>query len=648
MHYHARKQLYFRIESLSLALMCGIVGVIARNAAGKQWFSYVSHALPSVAHRGPDAQRTFSDEGFYFGHCRLSVIDVSEAAHQPMVHPEVVLTYNGEIFNYPALRTELAQSGVVFQTHSDTEVLLQAYRHYGINVLHLLNGFFAFGLFDRKQQKAYVVRDRFGEKPLYYYFNDDVLVFASTLQALLSFPIAQSIDRTSLVQYLQLNFIPAPFTILQNVFRLLPGSLLEVDPSATEWVQCRRWFSPMDPKEPWSGNAYPAACQHLFELMDDSVRIRLTSDVPLGVFLSGGLDSSVVAALACRHKPKLQTFSIGFPENKFFDETPWALAVAKHIGSEHVVFPITRKQLGAAVDGVLDRLGEPFADSSALAVFLLSQCTRQSVKVALSGDAGDELFAGYLRHAAHYRMLHQGFVERLILLAQPFWAWLPQSRNATWTNRFRQLHRFASGHRHPLPERYWQWSTVASYEEVYQLLSQPADEQQYLARKQQILQPIRAWPTMEGVLLNDLTWILPDDMLVKVDTMSMAHGLEVRPPFLDHRVVAFAMSLPAHFKIDKRRRKKIVYDTFSSLLPKALFHKPKRGFELPLHALLTHELKEKVEQCCHGPVARELGLFDPEALHRLQRQLFSTNPGDSPARMWNLIVLVEWIRRNLL
>ncbi len=628
--------------------MCGLTGLIAKNDTGRQWMQYI-HAAAGVLHqRGPDAQHFFVKETVAFGHCRLSVIDLAETAGQPMSDESgrFTIIYNGEIFNYRDLKKQLAAKGEKFHTQSDTEVLLRLYMMHGKEMLPMLNGFFAFAVFDSKEKTCFVARDRFGVKPLLYYEDENCLLFASEMKALLQFPLKRVIDAVSLQEYLQLNYIPAPDTIFAGVKKLQAGHYLWWNGLQTS---LHAYYSlPAAVNNTPAPTDYAAKQQELFELLEDAVRIRLISDVPLGAFLSGGLDSSVICGLAARHTDKLKTFSIGYHEDGFFDETNYAKAVARHFNTDHTVFSVTRAQLYESLYDVLNYLDEPFADSSALPVFILSKLTRQEVKVALSGDGADELFGGYMKHTAEYRARHAGFPERAVAALYPLLKHFASSRNSTTMNRMRQLQRFAEGMYMSRQDRYWRWCSLAGDEETKALLLHGNDESMWRSRKNNLTRHVQASDDMNEVLLNDMELVLPNDMLYKVDAMSMANGLEVRTPFLDYRVAAFACSMPAECKVNKRYRKMIVNDTFRKMLPAALYHRPKRGFEIPLHGFLTTELRSQIENdYCAKDFIMSQQVFDYDVVSKLKHRLFSKNPGDSAARIWALIVFQHWWKQYM-
>lgn len=612
---------------------------------------HVTNATMALAKRGPDFQDIYLDEFVALGHRRLSIIDTSAAANQPMsdASKRFYLVFNGEIFNYCELKKELEDKGVVFTTSSDTEVLLNLFIQEKEKCLNKLNGFFAFCIYDKQEQTFFVARDRYGIKPLLYHFDEDKFLFGSEMKAMMEYGLEREIDHASLYTYLQLNYIPAPATILKNIKKLLPGHFLTISYKKLE-THC---YYTIPQKEAASNTlSYEQAKTKLAELLEDSVQRRLISDVSLGAFLSGGIDSSVIVALASKHKPDLHTFSIGFADEKFFDETHYANLIAKHYKTNHTVFSLTNNDLLSHVNSVLDSLDEPFADSSALNVNILSKETRKHATVALSGDGADELLAGYNKHAAFNRIINRGWQENLIGSLSPVFKLLPQSRNSSWGNRIRQLNRFAEGMKLDSKERYWQWAGFAKESEALTLLSenskQKFEKQEYEKRKQEQLRFISSKESIREILLTDMNLVLPNDMLTKVDLMSMAHGLEVRVPFLDYRVVDFIFSLPDDYKINRSIRKRILQDTFQDVLPAELYNRPKKGFEVPLLKWFRNELKSLiVDDLLSEKNIREQGIFEYAEIEKLKRQLFSNNPQDVHARIWGLVVFQWWWRKYM-
>lgn len=631
--------------------MCGITGVYAFNLVGQVSMVNVANATMALERRGPDVQDIYHDQTVALGHRRLSIIDTSAEGNQPMFDRSgrYCIIFNGEIYNYRSLRGELEAKGVSFHSKTDTEVLLNLYLLEGKECLHKLNGFFAFAIYDRQEGSLFIARDRLGIKPLYYMWDEDRLLFASEMKSILQYGIEKAIDYSALYTYLQLSYIPAPATIFKKVKKLLPGHCIEIKQGQ---VRLEKYYKVPYDRNRSTTDSYETQQKRLEELLERSVQRRLVADVPLGSFLSGGIDSSVIATLAKRHKPDLHTFSIGYQDEKFFDETVYARKVAQKIGSEHTVFSLTNRDLYEKVNQVLDYIDEPFADSSAIAVYILSQQTRQHATVALSGDGADELFSGYNKHAAFLKIIQGGSAANAIKHLGPLWSVLPKSRNNALTNTFRQLHRFSRGMQLSSKERYWQWAGYATGKEVDKLLSdqslQMLDRQEYETLKNEWLLHVPAQESINDLLYTDVHLVLTDDMLTKVDRMSMANSLEVRVPFLDHELAEFAFQLPIDSKITPKIRKRILQDTFRNILPAELYNRPKKGFEVPLLKWFRREMHSLItDDLLADSFVEQQGVFNVQEIRRLKRQLFSRNPGDVHARIWMLIVFQWWWKKYL-
>jgi asparagine synthase (glutamine-hydrolysing) len=630
--------------------MCGITGIFAFNLLGKINKIHITNATMALEKRGPDYQDVYFDEWVGLGHRRLSIIDTSSIAHQPMwdASKRYCIVFNGEIFNYQELKQELLATGFTFHSQSDTEVLLNLYILEKEKCLPKLNGFFAFCVYDKQEQSFFLARDRFGIKPLLYVHDEDKFLFASEMKSILQYGIEKELDYTSLHTYLQLNYIPAPKTIFKSVQKLLPGHFAII---TKRQLSITSYYSIPFSEGENNVLSYADAKGKLATLLETAVQRRLMADVPLGSFLSGGIDSSVVTGLASRHKKNLHTFSIGFKDEKFFDETAYASLVAKHFQTEHTVFSLTNQDLYQHVHSILDYLDEPFADSSAINVYILSQETRKHATVALSGDGADELLGGYNKHAAFLRVIQAGWKEKGVASLLPLWKLLPKSRNGTLSNTVRQLQRFAEGMKLSSRERYWRWAGFATEEESLRILSTSAREkligQEYSTFKKSLLQAFSEKETINEILLTDTKLVLPNDMLTKVDLMSMANSLEVRVPFLDYEVVNFIFSLPADFKINASMRKRILQDAFRDVLPAQLYNRPKKGFEVPLLKWFRNEMRSLIENdLLSKQFVEEQGIFQYEEIEKLKRQLFSNNPGDVHARIWGLVVFQWWWKKN--
>ena len=618
---------------------------MAFNEIGRMHMIHLANATKSLEHRGPDFQNTFIHERVGLGHRRLSVIDPTPAGNQPMSDGEgrYRIVFNGEIYNYRALRKQLQNKGIEFNSESDTEVLLKLYIYHGTECLSLLNGCFALAIFDTFKNELLLARDRFGINPLLYYLDKDKFIFASEMRSLLAYNLPKALDYESLNLYLELNYVPAPFTMLEGVRKLLPGEWLKIS-SPEPHIASYYSFPPLRNSDEQPD---PDPKLKITELLEEAVVKRLVSDVPLGAFLSGGIDSSVIVALASKHLEKVSTFSIGFRDQPFFDETKYAETVAKKFDTRHTVFNLDNQQLYNHLFNLWDHLDEPFADSSALPTYILSKYTRQSVTVALSGDGADELFGGYNKHQALKRSMDGGATNVAIGMMAPFFAILPKSRNSFMSNKIRQLDRMARGLKLSLPQRYWFWAGIASNQEALALLNneslinlnQPAVE----GRRQNLLKTIGPNAGLNEILLTDMKMVLPNDMLTKVDWMSMAHGLEVRVPFLDHHLVNYVSNLQPDIKVKDRMGKRILRDAFKDVLPKEVYQRPKKGFEVPLLNWMRTELRGVIEnELLNENTLKDQGLFDLTYINTLKKQLNSNNPQDSAARIWGLLVFQKW------
>lgn len=640
--------------------MCGIVGVISNN---KKQLIAIKSATQSLSKRGPDHQETCAYNNLALGHARLSIIDTSSAANQPFkdLSQRYTLVFNGEIYNHLELRKELEQEGIIFNTSSDTEVLLYLYIKYGKECLEKLNGFFAFAIYDKEQNSLFLARDRYGIKPLLYYFDGSDFIFASEMKALFHFTIDKTIDKVSLFNYLQFNYIPTNSSILTSVSKIKPGHFIYIDDISTiSKIEEQEYYHiPFNEKETIQKNAYnyDKAKEMLRNLMDNSVQKRLVADVPVGTFLSGGVDSSIISLLASRHKADLNTFSIGYKDEPYFDETKYANAVAKKISTNHHVFQLTNDEMLENLHEILDYIDEPFADSSAIAVYILSKYTKKQVSVALSGDGADEMFSGYNKHMAEFNARHPGIKELLVKTGYPVWKNLPKSRNNRFTNLNRQLYKFGLGAKLSNKDRYWKWASIISEEKANYLLKEElifnphrlSDVAfDYKKRKEFLLKYIRKDGDLNDVLHTDMQMVLVNDMLRKVDSMSMANSLEVRTPFLDHKVVNFAFSLPRAFKINGNMKKKILQDAFREDLPEEIYNRPKHGFEVPLLNWFKNELNSLInDDLLNDGFIEEQGIFNVSAVQELKNKLYSKNPEDAQATIWALIVFNSWWKKYI-
>lgn len=630
--------------------MCGIVGYLQKNGQ-PSYHQTLTKAAVCLNKRGPDAQQVKQvSANVWLAHARLSIIDTSSIANQPMSDPSgrYTIVFNGEIFNYRELRTEYLQ-GHPFVSTSDTEVLLYLYMKLGVGCLNLLNGFFAFAIHDAQTNQTFIARDRYGIKPLHIFSDERMVVFASEVKAIVEFPIARKLNSSTLALYLQLNYIPDNIGMLHGMQRLKPGHYAVLQPNGVLNIQQYYTIPYVPGTHIQPASSYENAQLTLKKLIEEAVQRRLVSDVPLGSFLSGGIDSSIVTACAARHVRQLNTFSIGYKDETYFDETMYANLVAKKFGTNHTVFSVSNDEMFEHIHDILNYIDEPFADSSAIAVYILSKKTRQRVTVALSGDGGDELFAGYNKHRAEVLMLKGGLLNALLKPIAPLAAVLPQSRHGSVGNLFRKIHRYVGAMGITPAERYWRWCSLLPKDKAIELINNLTDvsKKEAAARMHEIMNAVKNNGEINDVLYADMQMVLSGDMLAKVDLMSMANSLEVRVPLLDYTVVDYAFSLPANYKNDGNVGKKVLKDAFRNILPQELFNRPKHGFEVPLRKWLTGGLRSLVEKdLLSKEYISAQGIFNLESVEGLKKQLYSSNPGDTHATIWALVVFQHWYKNN--
>ncbi len=613
--------------------MCGIVGYKLFNGVSKSQKEDLSNAISKLGQRGPDSSGIYFYNQVGIAQTRLSIIDPSEKGNQPMSDStgRYTLIFNGEIYNYKELSHLVANHQL--KSTSDTEVLMYLLINEGINCLEKLNGFFALAFYDKEEDSLLIARDRMGIKPLLYYQDEEKLVFASEMKALFSFSISKKINSEALYWYLKLNYIPGSLALIEGVKKLEPGHYISVKDQRIE----KSSFVNNDDQDQ-SNIEFESAKNSLVERLEESVKYRLISDVPLGSFLSGGLDSSAIVALASRHHSNLSTFSIGYRDHKFFDETNYAELVAEKFQTNHTTFSLTNDDLLEDLTDIINYIDEPFADSSAIPTYILSKHTRKHVKVALSGDGADELFGGYYKHQALNDSLENSLKGSLLKFLNPLIAQLPQSRSGSWTNLIRRANKYGKMMKMSDHERYWFLASIVN--DPSHLLLKGVGFERIQSLKNLFLSND---PDFNQYLDADLAMLLPGDMLTKVDLMSMANSLEVRVPFLDKNVVSFARSLPAHFKMNGRQRKRIVHEAFKDILPSELYYRPKKGFEVPLlQWLRTDLLRDLDNSLFNSDFLVHQGFFQAEEVMKLRKKLLSNNPGDVHATIWALYVFQKW------
>ena len=622
--------------------MCGIAGIVALDPQRPVSAAPMTDMLACIRHRGPDDNGIHALPGVVLGHHRLSIIDVA-SGHQPLFgrRDSTVVVINGEVYNYRELARELAASGSRFRTASDSEVAAHAYDAWGIDAIDRLDGMFAMAIWDGAAQRFLLARDRMGEKPLFYTVADGLLIFASELSAVLAHPaVPVRLDPCALREYLALEYVPAPHSLIAGVHKLEPGSLLTLERGR---ITTKRYWS-IDPVPRERPLPYGDAVVELRRRIDAAVLSRLVSDVPLGVFLSGGIDSSTVAALAARHGA-LETFSIGFAEPSF-DESTHARAVAKHIGSHHHERIVRADEMAELVPRLGHMLDEPIGDASILPTAVLSRFAREHVTVALGGDGGDELFAGYPMHQAHriaplLRALPQPLLRAGLRTAGA----LPVSHN-NFAFGFKAT-TFLRGAAEPPPRNHAVWMSSfppASHAALLHpdVLASAGECDPLEAVERHWRESAGAPPLARATHLDALTY-LPDDILVKVDRASMAVALEVRAPFLARDVVEFAFGLPDAYRMRGLTGKRLLRDAVRDLLPPQILARPKKGFGMPVAAWLTGALRPLAHDLLGPAAIADVGLFQPAAVRRMLDE-HDRRIRDHRKPLWTLLVLELWRR----
>jgi asparagine synthase (glutamine-hydrolysing) len=626
--------------------MCGIAGGIALAGDGRPDQDKVRAMSGLLAHRGPDGEGLWiSPSGrACFAHRRLSVIDIAGGG-QPMVDRSGTcgIVFNGEIYNYLELRETLMREGERFSTSSDTEVLLRLVTREGEGCVEALRGMFAFVAWNDEKGMLIAARDRIGKKPLFFAVESGCLYFASSLGALhAGIGGTRTIDAEALDQYLTLGYIPAPRTIYQGI-RKLPAATLMVSDGGS--VALRRYWDIAQEPKPFEGS-YEEAIDRLGTLLETAVKIRLRSDVPLGILLSGGIDSSLVTALAVRQSPNpVDTFSIGFGERSY-DESDQAAEVARHLGARHHVLRL-ESDLIDLIPKAASHFGEPYADSSALPSWALAGLARRHVTVALGGDGGDEGFAGYEWYATAARLegLAERFPRGMVRAAAS------AATAAGLLGNSRGLGRLARGLGFLAAEdfgaRFAALRCCLGAGEAAFLYRRHLTSRGGLGRKhaEGLIRSAfgRAWGTpLRRMRYADMETYLADDLMPKVDVASMAHGLEVRAPLLDHEVVRFGLSLPDEYLVDARGGKRILRDLLLRHLPRELVERPKRGFSVPLAPWFRNALRPRIEALAGSERLRGLGPFDPTGIRRLVDEHL-TGARDHSQRLYALLVLDQWL-----
>ena len=628
--------------------MCGIAGFVDfKKDSGTEVLRSMTDAM---LHRGPD------DGGWEvyeapqavigFGQRRLSILDLSPLGHQPMHFGDLIVNFNGEIYNFKEIRQELVEKGYSFTSWSDTEVILKGYHCWGLDVVQKFIGMFAIALYDKQKEQVILIRDRAGIKPLYYYQGSDIFLFSSELKALYRHPgFEKKIDVNSLALFLQFSYIPAPHSIFYNTFKLLPGHILTID-LRTRGQELTKYWDVFDSyNKPKLDLSDQEAIEHTDKLLKNAYEYRMVADVPVGIFLSGGYDSSSVAALLQTGRTeKLKTFTIGFHENEF-NEAPEARKIAEFLGTDHTEWYLTAREAGDVLGQLPEIYDEPFADNSTVPTVLVSKLARQQVKVALSADGGDEIFGGYnkFNQAEKYSNQLPPFVQSLLSGAMSL-------INPEHIPYFSQKYNFAT--RYEKMRLIWKsHDPVSAVKYISQYITEKEVES-FLGRR------FERYPTFfeaggelehnDGVvnrlLAIDYKTFLVDNNLVKMDRATMSVSLEGREPMLDHRVIEFLSQLPSSFKIRDGVNKWLLKEVVHRYIPKALMERPKRPFIAPLMVWFREDLKEQLRYYLSERSLGASGFFAAAPVIRL-RDEFLAGKKVNYQKLWQILMFQLWYDR---
>ena len=625
--------------------MCGITGWANLDAStpSQAGDEAVLHSMcEAIRHRGPDSEGLWTNDSIALGMRRLSIIDL-HTGDQPVFNTDrsVIVMMNGELYNYREVRAELQKRGYEFRTNSDTEILPHLYDEYGDAMLEHVSGMFVFALWDRAKKRLLIARDRFGEKPLYYGVFKGKLIFGSEPKTLLTHPdVSAELNLDALRQFLSFDYVPAPLSIYQGINKLPAAHKLVVENGE---VKIERYWS-LSFKKPDETPSIKEAAEHLKDLLSDAVRRQLVADVPLGILLSGGVDSSTVAAFAVRHATEtVKTFSIGFEEDSF-DESKFAREVSRHLGTEHyedILSVDTAAGLTAEIGHWLD---EPLSDGSLLPTFLLAQFVRRHVTVALGGDGGDEIFAGYPMYYGHKmaqiydrvpRFLRKGVIEPVVNS-------LPVSaKNLSLDYKAKRFVRAAN---YDTVTRHHSWFGSFSVDAQNQLLTKEVlahTSADIYSGAKELLANCDAENRIEQMQFLDMNFYMAEDILTKVDRASMAVSLETRAPFLDPRVAEYAASLPAEYKLRGSKGKFILKEAVKDMLPKNILQRPKKGFGIPIAQWLRGRLNPLMNDLLSPERLKTQGLFNPEYVARLIVE-HEKNVASHHKELWTLLVFQLW------
>lgn len=626
--------------------MCGICGFVDFNSASDK--ELLDAMIATLHHRGPDdrGSEVYNQSNVVvgLGQTRLSIMDLSPLGHQPMEYENYSIIFNGEIYNFEEIKNELCLLGHIFKSSSDTEVILHSFKEWGTDCISRFIGMFVFVLFDKVANEINVVRDRAGVKPFFYYWNEGVFLFSSELKAFHKHPkFVKKVDIASVNLYMDFGYIPSPYCIFENCHKLESGHILNFDLQSKEIALTKYWDVTDCYKQPKLNISYEEAKIEVEKLLKSACEYRMVSDVPVGVFLSGGYDSTCVAALLQNgSKEKLKTFTIGFEEGN--NEAPYAKDIAEHLGTNHTEYYCTTKEAKDIITDLPYFYDEPFGDSSAIPTTLVSKMAKNDVTVALSADAGDEIFAGYT--------IYRTFLKNFSLIDK-----VPNSIRTITSKLFKLAVFFIPNKKHGLKHKLATLSAVLNVDknkisqELYRSYFKFSDS----IKKDLFIKPLKNRKTIFDFdfskfkqnlsipMCIDYSIYLENDILTKVDRATMSVSLEGREPFLDHRIIEFVSRLPMEFKYGDTQ-KKILRDIVHKFVPVELLDRPKTGFSIPIYSWLKTDLRYLIDENLNSSSIKEAGIFNVDTVEKLKRQFFN-NELDDLTIIWKLLQFQMWYKK---
>lgn len=626
--------------------MCGICGIIDKGTLSRD---IGMKMVMQMKHRGPDCQevKIYPEQECLLGHARLSIIDLSAGANQPLEYNQYVVVFNGEIYNFREIKKELAELGHQFSLDSDTEVIVHAFSQWGAKCVEKFIGMFAFAILDKEKQQITLARDRAGIKPLYYYEQNGCFLFASELKALYPHPkFEKDIDPKAVGLYLKYGYVPAPMSIFKNTYKLMPGHVMQYDIQKRDQTMTKYWDVMDYYKKPRLKVSYEEAKTELERILTSAFNYRMVADVPVGVFLSGGYDSALLTTLLQKERTeKLKTFTIGF-DNKAWDETPAAKALAERLGTDHTEYICTQKDCKDIIPELPYYFDEPFADNSAVPTILVSRLARKDVKVALSADGGDETFAGYNRYGGLYsvrkilKLIGGIRNEKLSKLGCHINDFITEKYSFTHEKgeAFAKLLAIEPEYRVAMTAESGSFSTLS--ESIYhELTSLPYPDPLFMLDERDFDDPISVATAMDYVNY------MADDILVKVDRATMSISLEGRDPLLDHRIIEYAAQLPIEYKFDHGNKKRIYKDILYQYVPKEMMERPKTGFMMPVEEWLRGDLKYLLEENLNDSLCNDY--FQIENVKRIKSLFYEDKLKHENKIIWRILVFQLWWKKNL-